>query len=236
MKIVYIDNNDSFADTIASYFLLAGDSLKENGVMEEDIELKMFQSNCDLEVIVNEKPDLIILGSGPNSPKEAGNYLEILDKLHKDYAIFGVCLGMQAMMDYMGEDVERLEDVIHGATSKIKHTGNSFFEGIYEVDEKTNKKENVAEFARYHSLGTYKKNSDRSYHPLAFPFGLLDTKNYDFDILATTPDSNGKDIIMAIEHKKYRFGGVQMHPESILSTDKEYKLTLFENVIKKVLK
>jgi anthranilate synthase/aminodeoxychorismate synthase-like glutamine amidotransferase len=134
MKIVYIDNYDSFANTIAAYFQL------------ENVEVKIYKSNCSINVIDKEKPDLILLGPGPNGPNDAGNYLKIIDTYKNEYPIFGICLGFQAIMQYFGEDVKQVHEIIHGASSKIQHDGKTIFTGI----------EKNAKFARYHSLGVYK--------------------------------------------------------------------------------
>ena len=133
-KIVYIDNYDSFANTIAAYFINAG------------ADVVMYKSDCSIDMIDKENPDLILLGPGPNSPKEAGNYLKILKRYHKKYPFFGICLGFQAMMEFFGEPVLPLDEVIHGAASRINHNCKTIFQGI----------DKDAEFARYHSLGVKK--------------------------------------------------------------------------------
>ncbi len=134
MKILFIDNYDSFANTIAAYFTNAG------------AEVVVYTSDCSLKVVEKENPDLILLGPGPNGPREAGNYMQIIDKYHKTIPIFGICLGFQAMMEYFGEGVKPLFEVMHGAASEIEHDGKTIFEEI----------PSPAKFARYHSLGVLK--------------------------------------------------------------------------------
>lgn len=131
MKVVYIDNYDSFADTIAAYFTNAG------------AEVIIFKSDCSLDIIEKENPDMILLGPGPNGPREAGNYLEIIDKFHKIKPMFGICLGFQALMEYFGMSVKPLKEIIHGASSPIYHDGKTIFKGVAQDEQ----------FARYHSLG-----------------------------------------------------------------------------------
>ncbi len=130
-KIVYIDNYDSFANTIAAYFKNC------------NTNVVIFKSDCEIKIIQNEKPDMILLGPGPNGPKQAGNYLEIIDKFKNKIPIFGICLGFQAIMQYFGEKVKPLKQTIHGAATEIKHDKKGIFKNI-----KQNEK-----FARYHSLG-----------------------------------------------------------------------------------
>lgn len=134
MKINYIDNYDSFANTIAAYFRMAG------------ADVAHLKSDCGLETAVRGAPDLILLGPGPNDPRNAGNYMALLDRHHGQLPFFGICLGFQAMMEYFGQPVERLDDVVHGAAVRVSHDGEGIFEGIRPD----------AEFARYNSLGVYK--------------------------------------------------------------------------------
>ena len=134
MKILYIDNYDSFANTIKAYFENTGATVN------------MLKSDCSIEIIKKEKFDLLLLGPGPNSPKEAGNYLELINIYHKIKPIFGICLGFQAMMEYFGEEVKPLKEVMHGSASEIEHDGKTIYQGI----------KNKEKFARYHSLGVKK--------------------------------------------------------------------------------
>ena len=131
MKIVYIDNYDSFANTITAYFA------------NEGAEVITYKSDCSLRSIELENPDLILLGPGPNGPKDAGNYLDVIEHFHNKVPIFGICLGFQALMEYFGEPVKKLDDVVHGSASPVRHDGKTIFNGIKSGEK----------FARYHSLG-----------------------------------------------------------------------------------
>lgn len=136
MKINYIDHYDSFANTIAAYFRIAG------------AEVSIYKSNCSLETAISGKPDMILLGPGPNGPKNAGNYMELLDKYHKDLPFFGICLGFQAIVQHFGGEVVRLDNIVHGASVPVNHNGKGIFGGFGSFQEN-------AEFARYNSLGVY---------------------------------------------------------------------------------
>ena len=132
-RINFVDNKDSFAYTIAEYFKIAG------------ANVKIFSSDRSLDILVSGNPDLILLGPGPNGPRQAGNYMELLDKYHSEFPFFGICLGFQAMMEYFGQPVVRLNNVMHGKRVAVKNDGSGVFEGI----------EQNAKFARYNSLGVY---------------------------------------------------------------------------------
>src|SRR3989338_657328 len=138
MKINYIDNGDSFAHTIKAYFEMCG------------TDVKMYRSNCSLETAVSGQPDMIFLGPGPNGPREAGNYMKLLDRYHKKIPFFGICLGFQAMMEYFGQAVKPLDNIVHGDSVPVTHNEIGIFEGI----------EQDAHFARYNSLGVYQVPDD----------------------------------------------------------------------------
>src|SRR3989338_2740357 len=115
MKINYIDHHDSFANSIAAYFRIAG------------ADVTMYESDCSLETAVSNTPDLIVLGPGPSGPKEAGNYLDLLGMHHNKFPFFGICLGFQAMMEYFGQHVIPLDHIVHGTSVPIDHAGQGVF-------------------------------------------------------------------------------------------------------------
>lgn len=133
MKLVYIDNYDSFANTIKAHFKLLG------------AEVVMYKSDTDMDVIKAENPDMIILGPGGKSPAEAGNYLSVIKEYKGKVPMRGICLGMQSLFHDDGMPVERLKNVIHGQYVKTYHTGKGFFQGAPEE----------IYIARYNSLGFY---------------------------------------------------------------------------------
>ncbi|MBT4539935.1 aminodeoxychorismate/anthranilate synthase component II [Candidatus Woesearchaeota archaeon] len=200
IKILFIDNYDSFANTIAAYFRKQG------------AEVIMYKSDCSIDIIdeflEKEKPDFILLGPGPSGPKQAGNYLEIIDKYHKFIPLFGICLGFQAIMEYFGVSPKplNLSEVVHGDSVSILNDGKTIFKEI-----KKNQK-----FARYNSLGVYEVPAC-------------------FEISAKTNvgiNNNSKlPIIMAARHKSLPIECIQFHPESILSMENDAGMKLIGNVI-----
>ena len=204
MKVNYIDNGDSFAHIIKAYFELCG------------AHVEMYRSDCSLETAARGKPDIILLGPGPNGPREAGIYMELLDKYHKNMPFFGICLGFQAMMEYFGEPVMPLDDIVHGDSVPIFHNGRGIFEGI----------ENGAEFARYNSLGV----------PVLYsPSYGITMKRYKIpECFDPTAETEGKHsgIVMGARHKTLPIEGIQFHPESVLSMRNDNGIKLVNNVVR----
>ncbi len=88
------------------------------------------------------KPHLAVLSPGPGTPADfdVAGTLDAL--LHRRIPTFGVCLGLQGMVEFFGGTLGVLDQPIHGKSSRIRVLGGRLFEGL------------PAEFSagRYHSL------------------------------------------------------------------------------------
>jgi len=144
LKILYIDNRDSFAHIIGAYFRMAG------------ADVKIYESDLSLGELEKKPKDMILLGPGPNGPEDAGNYLDVIDRYHEKLPIFGICLGHQALMHYFGQPVKPLDEIVHGRASLIEHDGETIFEGIENPVRFRDSDKGVATLGRYHSLGVKK--------------------------------------------------------------------------------
>jgi len=133
MKILIIDNFDSFTFNLVDYF------------KRLDCEVLVYRNTVDIKVIDNINPNLIVFSPGPSIPKNAGNMMKIIDLYHKKYPMFGVCLGHQAFIEYFGGELRFVEPV-HGRASAISHDGQTIFENI----------PNQFMAGRYHSLAAKK--------------------------------------------------------------------------------
>ena len=143
--------------------------------------------NDKLELKSAEKYDKIILGPGPGLPSDAGRMNDIIKKYHKNIPILGICLGMQAIAEFFGAKLINLETVFHGIRKKI-------FVNKASILFKNLKK--IQYVGLYHSWAVSEKN---------FPDEL---------VITSVSEDN---IIMSIEHKKFKIYGVQFHPESYIT-------------------
>ncbi|MFJ2990977.1 aminodeoxychorismate/anthranilate synthase component II [Collimonas sp. NPDC087041] len=117
--LLMIDNYDSFTYNLVQYF----------GELGEDV--RTFRNDeITLEEIQALKPDRICLSPGPCSPKEAGICVELLQQFAGKLPILGVCLGHQAIGEAFGGKVIRAQQVMHGKTSPITHTGVGVFKDL----------------------------------------------------------------------------------------------------------
>ncbi len=129
--IIIIDNYDSFTYNLVQYI----------GAINP--ELKVYRNDkITLDEIKNISPQRIVISPGPGVPEDAGISIDIIKLFKRDMPIFGICLGHQAITVAFGGKVGRANEIVHGKTSKIHHTGSAIFKEIPEKFEAT----------RYHSL------------------------------------------------------------------------------------
>jgi anthranilate synthase component 2 len=129
--ILLIDNYDSFTYNLVHYLgeLGADVVVRRNDVISVDQALGM-------------KPEAIVLSPGPGRPQSAGISLDLIRSMPDSLPLFGVCLGHQSIGEAFGGDVVLADELMHGKTSAIRHTGEGVFEGLPDGFEAT----------RYHSL------------------------------------------------------------------------------------
>ncbi|WCL83037.1 aminodeoxychorismate/anthranilate synthase component II [Saprospira sp. CCB-QB6] len=133
MRLLLIDNYDSFTFNLYDYFL---------------------RLECKVEVIRNDAADLLsqlaqgnwdglLLSPGPERPEKAGQLMAALDLAYAlKIPTLGICLGHQAIGLKWGADLERAKLPMHGKVSEISHQGNGLFEDLPQP----------MSVMRYHSL------------------------------------------------------------------------------------
>ena len=118
MKVIIIDNNDSFTYNLKYYI---------NQFCDNVDVLRSNQFHLDDLVIY----DKILFSPGPGLPNEHPILKAILDKYGHSKSIFGVCLGHQAIAEFYGCQLLNLADSMHAISSRIKHLNNcSLFENL----------------------------------------------------------------------------------------------------------
>ena len=118
MKIVIIDNYDSFVYNLSHLLKELGEALtvKRNDQFQLE-ELEAF--------------DKVLLSPGPGIPEEAGLLLDGIRTYAGKKPILGVCLGEQAIGEVYGGNLTNLDEVFHGIQSTITLTTPDYlFEGL----------------------------------------------------------------------------------------------------------
>ena len=188
-RILLVDHEDSFVHTLANYFRQTG------------AEVTTVRSPVSETVFDQFKPNLVVLSPGPGSPKDFDCAATIKAARGRNLAVFGVCLGLQALAETYGGELRQLAVPVHGKASRIRVMRNSMlFSGL------------PPEIAvgRYHSLF-----ADSSRLPRGF------------DVTAETDDG----VIMALEHRSEPIAAVQFHPESIMTLGHDAGMRIIENVV-----
>ena len=135
MKLLMVDNYDSFTYNIVQYF---GELGAEVEVFRND-EITV----AEIEARLNAgKLDRLVISPGPCSPAEAGISVAAIKHFAGKLPILGVCLGHQSIGAAFGGTIVRAQQLMHGKTSTITTTQQGVFAGL------------PAQFTvnRYHSL------------------------------------------------------------------------------------
>lgn len=131
IKIVMIDNYDSFTYNLVQYF----GELGADVVVVRNDEVSI----ADIEAM---RPDKLVISPGPCTPKEAGISVESILHFAGILPILGVCLGHQSIGFAFGGDIIHAKQIMHGKTSAIYHHNSGVFKGL----------SNPFIATRYHSL------------------------------------------------------------------------------------
>ena len=178
--ILMVDNYDSFTWNVVQYLWELGaevDVQRNDAITVEEIEARA--------------PSGICISPGPCSPTEAGISMAVIRHFAGKLPILGICLGLQSIGAVFGGNIVRAQQVMHGKTSPIHHTGTGVFTDLPSPFTAT----------RYHSLVV---------DPDSLPECL--------EITAWTETaSREREAIMGLRHREMDVEGVQFHPESILS-------------------
>lgn len=192
-RILLVDHQDSFVHTLANY-------LRQTGAEVTTLRAGFLHEELDAH-----RPDLVVLSPGPGTPRKFDVGGTIAACIARGLPVFGVCLGLQGMVEHFGGKLGVLDVPVHGKPSRVRvccdgTARGRLFEGLPP--------EFVA--GRYHSLYALREH---------LPAALR--------VTAETDDG----VVMAVEHSNLPLAAVQFHPESILSLEDDIGLRLIENVM-----
>ncbi|MCD6079028.1 MAG: glutamine amidotransferase of anthranilate synthase [Ramlibacter sp.] len=121
MKLLMVDNYDSFTYNIVQYFGELG------------AQVEVFRNDeITIEQIAAREPDRLVISPGPCSPAEAGISVAAIRHFAGKLPILGVCLGHQAIGAALGGKIVRAQRLMHGKTSEITTTREGVFAGLPE--------------------------------------------------------------------------------------------------------
>ena len=190
-RVLFIDHEDSFVHTLAGYFRAAGADVTT---------LRWGFSIDEFDAIA---PDLVVLSPGPGRPADFRISETISLALQRNIAVFGVCLGLQGIVEHFGGVLGQLEVPMHGKPSGVAIEAAGRF-GLFERVGPS------FEAGRYHSL-----------------YAIEDKLPTDLMVSAHSIDG----VVMAVEHRTLPIAAVQFHPESIMTLGRGSGQRLVSNVV-----
>ncbi len=144
-RAVMIDNQDSFVHTLAGYFRRFG------------MEVLTYRAGISIEDIEKLKPDLIIHSPGPGRPAEF-HVPEYVQKITgRQIPQFGVCLGLQGMVEAFGGELIYLANPRHGKPWTLSHEGKGLMRDLPQG----------VQVGAYHSIIAHKKYLPQCFEILA---------------------------------------------------------------------
>lgn len=117
-RILLIDHQDSFVHTLANY-------LRQTGA--QVVTWRSGFPHGDLDRL---RPDLVVLSPGPGSPADFDVVGTLAALRARELPVFGVCLGLQGLVESLGGKLDVLETPVHGKPSWIESRGGALFEGL----------------------------------------------------------------------------------------------------------
>ncbi len=123
MRLLMIDNYDSFTYNIVQYFGELGaevTTLRNDEVTLDELQAMHQRGEFDR----------LCISPGPCSPAEAGVSVAAIQHFAGQLPILGVCLGHQAIGAAFGGKIVRAQELMHGKTSVITTTQQGVFAGL----------------------------------------------------------------------------------------------------------
>ena len=120
IKLLMIDNYDSFTYNIVQYFGELGaqvEVFRNDEITLDEIEVRLQAGQLDR----------LVVSPGPCSPAEAGISVAAIQHFAGKLPILGVCLGHQSIGAAFGGKIVRAQQLMHGKTSVITTTQEGVF-------------------------------------------------------------------------------------------------------------
>lgn len=176
LRILLVDNRDSFTWNLAH-------------------DLGRFGAEVTVRQAPSWRPedadgfDGIVLSPGPGLPSESEGLMPLVRAWAPQHSVLGVCLGLQALVEWSGGRLRQMDEVLHGRTSMAVRTAEDPLLGAVPPR---------FEVGHYHSWC-----ADREALPGQWT--------------VTAEVEGAPQIPLAIRHNTLPLHAVQFHPESVLT-------------------
>ncbi len=135
-RLLLVDNDDCFIHTLSNYARQTG------------AEVVTYRAGFPLELLKELAPDVILISPGPGRPSDFGVPDLVRQAAELRIPVFGVCLGLQGIVEAFGGELGVLDYPMHGKPSVVHHGSAGVFAGLPESFS----------VGRYHSLFARKES------------------------------------------------------------------------------
>jgi len=118
LRALMVDHQDSFVQTLAACFRMQG------------VDVITLRPEAARRALSGQAFDLVILSPGPGRPADFDCQTTLSLCEQQGLPVFGVCLGLQAMVEYCGGELGVMPTPRHGKASMVKHDGSLMFSGL----------------------------------------------------------------------------------------------------------
>lgn len=126
-RILFFDHEDSFVQMLAGY-------MRETGAEVHTVRVPL--GGCSSQVIREQiarvRPTLVVMSPGPGNPRDFADDRILAEVDAAGLPVFGVCLGQQAIGEYLGAKLGQLDYPLHGQERDAVIVADGFLNGLPE--------------------------------------------------------------------------------------------------------
>ena len=119
MRVLVIDNYDSFTYNLVDYIASAGAEVR----VERNDAISPDEADAW-------EPTHLVVSPGPGTPTEAGVSESLIERLGPRLPVLGVCLGHQVIVEMYGGTVDRASRLMHGKPDMVSHDSSPLYAGL----------------------------------------------------------------------------------------------------------
>jgi anthranilate synthase len=117
-RVLFVDNRDSFVHNL-------GDYVRQTGA-----EVTTVRAGFPVRLLEEIAPDLVFISPGPGVPRDFGVPELVQRCIELGLPVFGICLGLQGIVEAFGGELGVLDSPVHGRGSLIRCRPEGLFAGF----------------------------------------------------------------------------------------------------------
>lgn len=124
-RILMFDHEDSFVQILAGYLRASGAEVRtvrvpRGGLADADVAAALDDAD----------PTLVVMSPGPGKPRDFEDARILAEVDARGLAVFGVCLGQQAIGEYFGANLGQLGYPLHGKEREAVRVAEGFLDAL----------------------------------------------------------------------------------------------------------